>query len=52
MRDTPESNEDAPDDRQTRDPQPHPSPEPARPELPDEVPEDWLDQKPFDPSGR
>jgi hypothetical protein len=22
------------------------------PELPEDVPDDWLDQKPFDPAGR
>jgi len=26
--------------------------EPDEPELPEEVPDDWLDQKPFDPAGR
>jgi hypothetical protein len=26
--------------------------EPEEPELPEGVPDDWLDQKPFDPAGR
>ena len=26
--------------------------EPDEPELPEDVPDDWLDQKPFDPAGR
>ena len=24
----------------------------GEPELPEDVPDDWLDQKPFDPAGR
>jgi hypothetical protein len=26
--------------------------EPDEPEPPEDVPDDWLDQKPFDPAGR
>jgi hypothetical protein len=26
--------------------------EPDEAELPEDVPDDWLDQKPFDPAGR
>jgi hypothetical protein len=28
------------------------APEPEPEELPESVPDDWLDQKPFDPAGR
>jgi hypothetical protein len=31
---------------------PEPEWEQVAPEMPEHVPDDWLDQKPFDPSGR
>jgi hypothetical protein len=44
--------EDAFGDDLESDDAPEPEWERVRPEIPEEVPEDWLDQKPFDPSGR
>ena len=41
------------DPEESERPEPTPPPAEGEPEeLPETVPDDWLDQKPFDPAGR